>query len=67
MAAGKGIYGDECDEMQERTKAQTIVLVIIDGKKGSGFSMNSTDQSMHLKLPGMLRLMADEIERDGES
>jgi len=38
------------------------VLVVIGGKHGNGFAVNSTQPDANVFLPKMLRAMADHIE-----
>ena len=61
MAEGK--YDAECQTIQLTTGADTVVVVVINGKyKGSGFSVVSKDPEADSKLPGLFRNMADQIE-----
>lgn len=62
MALGPGIYDDECTEAREATKAQTVLLMVMGGAKGNGFSVQSTDALVQVKLPAILRSIADQIE-----
>jgi hypothetical protein len=62
MPLGPGKYDVECGDIRERTKAQTVIVIVIGGSKGTGFSMQSTDP-MHIgKTPMVLRTVAAEIE-----
>jgi hypothetical protein len=62
MSAGK--YDDLATIARETSEASAVVLIVIEGKHGSGFSVQ-TDGSTMLKLPHLLRYMANEIERAG--
>jgi hypothetical protein len=43
------------------TGAQAAVVLVINGHLGSGFSMQTTDESLQRKLPDALEQMAREI------
>lgn len=57
---GPGKYDDICTQAREDAEAEGVILMVLDGTKGSGFSCQSSAQ--HL-----LRYMADEIERDNDA
>jgi hypothetical protein len=62
MSTGPGIYNFLCTEVRERTQAAGVILIVVDGNRGSGFSVQVIAPELNLKLPAMLRLMADQIE-----
>lgn len=62
MPQGPGKYDPECATIQLTTMATTVVLVIVGGDRGNGFSVVSQDPDCNKKLPAMLRNMADQIE-----
>lgn len=61
IAPGK--YDDECQRFRNELVAEGVLLVVANGKKGSGASCQSSMQCMEA-MPAVLRLMADELERD---
>lgn len=61
---GAGRYDPECLAILDKTQAVGVILVVIQGNKGSGFSLNCLDADVIMKLPQTLRMMADEIEAD---
>lgn len=64
MPLGAGRYDEEVTELRERLKAQGILLLVVNGERGSGFSAQlSTDDVF--ALPSVLRQMADQIEGSG--
>jgi hypothetical protein len=63
MSLGPGKYDLETTMVQKKTNAQGVILIIIDGKRGSGFSVQATLE-VTLDIPGMLRTIADEMEAD---
>ncbi len=60
---GPGVYDEVCARVREETGAKAVILAIIDGKHGEGFSVQGTPLIVML-LPGILRRIADDIERD---
>jgi hypothetical protein len=63
MAIGPGKYDDVCTQVREQLDAQGVMLVVIGGKKGSGFSVQGT---LHVlaTLPDTLEYMAREMRKD---
>ena len=59
---GGGKYGEYPEEILKETKAGTVVLIVIGGDKGHGFSIASRDFLLDQKLPRLLRYIADDIE-----
>ena len=60
---GPGKYDDEVTRVQTRTQATGVILIVIGGNRGEGFSCQATLETT-LKLPTMLRTIADQIEAD---
>ena len=63
MAIGPGKYNDLATIVRERARAEGVVLIVLRGHQGSGFSVQATPE-FTLGLPEMLRTLADLIERD---
>ena len=63
MAMGPGAYDELATLVRERAKADGVMLVVINGEKGSGFSCQLPLVET-LRIPAVLRSMADAIERD---
>jgi len=63
MALGPGKYDDICTYTQQQSKAAGVVLIIIGGDKGSGYSVRCAP-ALALKLPDVLRQVADKIQKD---
>lgn len=61
MPLGPGKYDAAATAAREATAARGVILIIIDGNKGSGFSVQA-EFGVHAKLPQLLRHLADEIE-----
>jgi methylmalonyl-CoA mutase cobalamin-binding subunit len=62
MPVGPGKYDDECTEVREKLEAQGIILCVIGGKKGNGFSVQGSLQVI-TTLPDTLEHMANEMRR----
>jgi len=63
MALGPGRYDDLCTEVREKAKAAGAILIILEGDRGMGFSVQAKPADL-VKLPGVLRHMARAIELD---
>jgi hypothetical protein len=64
MAVGPGKYDKVATDARTQTKAQGVILIVVGGEHGDGFSAQLTlDQT--LMMPTILRRVADAIERDG--
>ena len=64
MAFGLGKYDRECTEVREKTKAHGILLMVIGGVDGDGFSCQASPEIL-LFLPEILRCIANDIEESG--
>lgn len=60
---GPGKYDDLCTEIRERTGSTAVVLLIADGNKGPGFSVQATFE-MLLTLPNALDELSNSIRAD---
>lgn len=63
MAVGPGKYDDLCTYVREHAQASAAVVIVADGKHGSGFSVQAPLE-MQLALPKVLRELADLLEAD---
>jgi len=60
---GPGKYDDICSEVRQRTKARGVILIVIEGTYGAGFSAQlPTDQIQ--EIPSVLIGLAQQIARD---
>jgi hypothetical protein len=66
MAIGPGKYDDIASHALRITSADSVIMIVLGGSKGSGFSVVSTRLDTILSLPHLLRQTADEIEKDIE-
>ncbi len=60
---GPGKYDGLCTEARQKAQARGAMLIIADGEVGWGFSCQ-LPLDLLLKMPGMLRGVADQIEAD---
>lgn len=63
MAIGPGKYDDYATTVRLGARAQGVILLVLGGDKGSGFSVQA-DGPTTLQLPSLLRNIADQIEAD---
>jgi len=61
MPVGPGKYDDLCTKVREETNASGAIVLIFGGAEGDGFSCQAP-LDVTLKLPEVLRSMADQIE-----
>jgi hypothetical protein len=64
MALGPGKYDAEVSELRKRLKAHGILLLVLDGERGSGFSAQ-LPLDVTMNMPTVLRDLANEIETSG--
>jgi len=62
MSNNKGKYDDLCEEVHKKVNAHTVMLVVGEGNRGSGFSISSVDPSFIHCVPKLLRTIAYGIE-----
>ena len=60
MPLGPGKYDDFTTQVREKTHARGVILLVVSGDKGSGFSCQS-DAIVLEQLPDLLEYMAQEI------
>lgn len=61
MFNGPGKYNYQCTRVREMTGGG-VILIVVDGKRGEGFEVQATLEQI-LKLPAMLRTVADGIDQ----
>jgi len=60
MPIGPGKYDDLCTQAREGAKATGAVLIIMEGNKGAGFSVQAPPELL-MFIPGFLREIAKEM------
>jgi hypothetical protein len=63
MADGPGKYDELATYVRTAAQARGVVLILVDGTLGSGFSVQ-VNSDLRLTLPVLLRRIADDIEVD---
>lgn len=63
MALGPGKYDDLATYVREQAKASGAMVIVIDGRLGSGFSVQA-DLAALIALPDLLEHMAAQIRAD---
>lgn len=64
MAWGPGKYDDLATTARDAARADGVVLLVINGKRGSGFSAQ-LPVDLTFKLPAILRDLAKQIDESG--
>ena len=57
-------YGLECSEARESAKADFCLLLVVNGRLGTGWGISGPEE-IRAKLPEMLRALANDIEEMG--
>jgi len=60
MSIGPGKYDDLCTKVREDTAADAVVLIVLRGNLGSGFSVQALGEPLS-ELPAILEFMAKQI------
>lgn len=58
-----GKYDEVCTEARETTKADGVILIVIQGEMGSGFSVQAMPDILE-RLPEILEYMAGAIRKE---
>ena len=66
MAHGPGKYDDMATYVREQTNARGVIVIVVGGNKGSGFSVQGTSDELLLQLPAVLHEVAETIARDSD-
>ena len=61
MTMGAGKYDDACGAARRSTEAEGVVLIVLNGKHGNGFSAQAP-ADITFALPALLRHIASDIE-----
>ena len=59
---GPGKYDYECTFVLEHTQAEGVVVLVLNGERGTGFSVQAP-LHVHLVLPDLLENMARQIRQ----
>jgi hypothetical protein len=61
---GPGKYDAECTAARVSTGAVMVALIVLNGDRGSGFSIQGTDPDTLRQMPGMLEFMARQMRAE---
>jgi len=61
---GPGKYDDVATQVRELTHAQGVLVIILNGAQGSGFSVQATSELSASVLADLLENMAAQIRAD---
>lgn len=61
MAVGPGKYNDHVTRVREELDADLVLLIVLGGKRGNGFDVQSTSIELQGQVPELLEHMAREI------
>jgi predicted component of type VI protein secretion system len=64
VTLGPGKYDQLATHVREQAQALGVVVIVLDGARGSGFSVQAPPAAI-MRLPLLLRSLADSIEADG--
>jgi hypothetical protein len=64
MTIGPGKYDELATIVRSYTKAPGVMVVVMGGAQGSGFSCQFEHPAFLKRVPELLRQMADTIEKD---
>ena len=59
-----GKYDDACTNARRETGAVGVVLIVIAGDHGHGFSVQTAEPDLEKQLPTLLRYVANMIEQE---
>jgi hypothetical protein len=65
MPVGSGKYDALCTAARQQADAEVVLLIVLNGNKGSGFSMQNRGPR-EFDLPGLLERVAADIRKDME-
>ncbi len=65
MPMGPGKYDPECTRDLMENQADAVLLIVLGGKKGSGFSIATLSAEILVAVPAILRDTANQIEASG--
>ena len=63
---GPGKYDDLCTQAREAAEAQAVVLIVMNGNKGSGFSVQALEPITPSLLSVMLSDLANQVQHAPE-
>jgi hypothetical protein len=62
---GPGKYDLECEHVRKMAGAQGVILLVLNGDRGTGFSAQIPAEGFDM-IPNVLRQVAGQIEQDAK-
>lgn len=62
MAIGSGKYDHLATYVREQSQAEAVILIVVAGDRGGGFSVQAHTPDVAMSLPALLRRIANDIE-----
>lgn len=62
MPIGEGKYDAHVTRVREEEDAAAVILIVLRGKRGHGYSVQTTDPGVSKVMPALLHNIADELE-----
>lgn len=63
MAKGPGKYDDVATVAQQMTNAEAVIVIVVGGFKGHGFSVQGTEEMLKT-VPSLLDMVSRQIKED---
>lgn len=65
MPIGPGMYDTLCTVVREQAEARAAIVIVLNGNKGSGFSIQAHESVTPKKLADILQATVDAIRAAG--
>lgn len=63
MTKGPGKYDDMATVVQNATSAEAVIVIVVGGNRGHGFSVQGTEETLKA-VPSLLDMVARTIRED---
>ena len=63
---GPGKYDEEASSVMNATKGALVAVIVVNGDRGTGFSVQCVDPRLLVNMPNVLRSIAGSIEKDAQ-
>ena len=64
MQHGRGKYDEFVTQVRNATDADLVIVVVLGGTRGHGFSVQCIDPILEKQVPALLRLIATNIDQE---
>lgn len=59
-----GIYDDLCTNLRQETDADAVIIIIVNGSRGNGISLQSLGTEPINQIPKLLERLIDQVRDD---